>query len=335
MMLDKRGVVRSYAFRAAALSAVVAALFCQLSFGETLEDVLRAQRLPLNLESVQDRDKPITSYAILGNPRAFLIAYYWDDGSGILNQPLRLGHFNKTSGQWNSVALRSEDNTATDVDCLGSVAAIHAVADSFYLDIHINPSAGCLRVVSEDLMVRASLYGWFLAAFDDGTVLYHNSQVHFAPTHPTEISLYDPASNLNVMVYPAKPAPPIRAAHVRRVRQAYSDEAWCREHNHHCDPELFDSRLAGEVVANSATRSLAFVLALDNSILWTDAERAQGSAADGTPEFTNVLYVYKLGNTAGSFEFRELLLSDFQTRFGDVPLSKALEPDILREMFSR
>lgn len=57
------------------------------------------------------------------------------------------------------------------------------------------------------------------------------------------------------------------------MRQAYSNEAWCRAHNHPCDPELFDNFLVGDVVVNDATAGLAFRVAFDNTVYWSDVER--------------------------------------------------------------
>ena len=56
------------------------------------------------------------------------------------------------------------------------------------------------------------------------------------------------------------------------VRAAYSDE-WCMKHNHHCDPELFDNHLRSEVVVSDVTNALAFVVAFDNTVYWSEQER--------------------------------------------------------------
>ena len=48
---------------------------------------------------------------------------------------------------------------------------------------------------------------------------------------------------------------------------------WCRTHNHHCDPELFDNFLRGSVAISDATSTLAFQVAFDNTVYWSDVER--------------------------------------------------------------
>lgn len=185
-------------------------------------------------------------------------------------------------------------------------------------------------VLSKDLEVRAGLSGWFLAEFADGTVVYHNSQIHFAPTNPAAVSIYQPARDSSFRVYPIQPYQPVRTAHIEKVRAAYGDGNWCRERNHHCDPELFDNQLLGIVEINDQTRALAFVIGFDNTVLGTDAERGSGNA----PESTEVVYVYRNVDDPERIEYKEMLFEEFQARFGDIPLSESLEPEILRSIFS-
>ena len=44
-------------------------------------------------------------------------------------------------------------------------------------------------------------------------------------------------------------------------------------HNHHCDPELFDNFIVGDVAINDATSALAFQIWFDNTVYWSDVER--------------------------------------------------------------
>ncbi len=303
------------------------------SLAETLQEVLAVRGIPPDPQAAGDAARPITSYAFHDDARTFLIAYYWDDAGGVLRAPLRLSRYEKGQGQWRHVTVPAAQMKGGEADCLGSVTAIHPTDNAFYLDLHLTPSAGCVLILSKDLSealeVRAALYGWFLAEFADGTVVYHNSQVHFAPTHAAEISLYQPRSGRSVRIYPQKPYQAVRAAHIEKARAAYSDENWCRERNHHCDPELFDNRLLGIVEINDRTRALAFVARFDNTVSGPDAARRGANA----PEFTEVLYVYRNVDNPEQIEFREMVVADFQARFGNIPLSEALEPAILRRIF--
>lgn len=46
-----------------------------------------------------------------------------------------------------------------------------------------------------------------------------------------------------------------------------------------------------------------------------------------------MVYVYRNVFTGGNLEYREMLLDDVKKKFGDVPLSKLLEPQILATLF--
>ena len=315
-----------------AIVAFLLLLIGSASFAETLNNVLEARRVPPDPQTTGDANRLITSYAFHDDAQTFLIAYYWDDGSGIIQPPLQISKFDKGERGWNHLTLPAERLTAGDVSCLGSVTVIHPMANAFYLDIHLTPSAGCILVLSKGLEVRAALSGWFLAEFADGTVVYHNSQIHFAPTHPAEVSIYRPDRDSSFRVYPMQPYQPVRTAHIEKVRAAYGDGNWCRERNHHCDPELFDNQLLGIVEINDQTRALAFVIGFDNAVEGLETERRSGSA--NAPESTEVVYIYRNVDDPERIEYKEMLFEEFQARFGDIPLSESLEPEILPRIFN-
>src|SRR6266511_4377200 len=75
--------------------------------------------------------------------------------------------------------------------------------------IHINPSAEQLRILSNGKLLR-ELYGWELATLPDESVVYHHSQVHFAPTHFLEISVFNPQTSKEKQIYPPTPNQPVR-----------------------------------------------------------------------------------------------------------------------------
>ena len=47
----------------------------------------------------------------------------------------------------------------------------------------------------------------------------------------------------------------------------------------------------------------------------------------------DVLYVYRGVGEEAKMEYREMLLGDAKTRFGDVPLQNLLEPEMLLKIF--
>ena len=73
------------------------------------------------------------------------------------------------------------------------------------------------------------------------------------------------------------------------------------------------------------------VLVFDNTVILSEAGQTGRSVSD----LTEVLYVYRNVNLPEQIEYKELLLSDFRARIGDVPLRKCLEPDILSQVFGR
>jgi hypothetical protein len=136
-----------------------------------------------------------------------------------------------------------------------------------HLSFHVNPSAERLLVLSRDMKLRRELYGWALATLPDERIVYHHSQIHFAPTHRLEISVFDPTTLSEAQIYPPTPHQPVRRTFIKRVAQAYRErgEGWFREHNHHMDPELFDSVMVGAVRVDRAGRSLTFTVRFGDS----------------------------------------------------------------------
>ena len=287
------------------------------ALAESLADVLRARGIPPGtLPLGHPSDRPITSYAILDDPSQFLIAYYEDDGSGAIRPPLcpplrqilpplaQCGHHRGTCRRGEPPLLRS-------------VIDIRAIAQAFYLTTHITPSASCTLILSPVPLLQTELNGWFLAAFPDGAVIYHNSMVHFAPTHSAELSLYDPATGESRIIYPLASYQSIRQEHIEKLRAVYDDPDWCNRLNHHCDPERFTNAINGEDAVNDSTDSLAFIASFYNTVF---------AAPGQTPvPPTQVLYVYRHVRDPARIEYKEILLSDFQSRFGDLPGTPVIE----------
>jgi hypothetical protein len=287
-----------------------------------LENGVQPSDLPVSYAP----NRLITSFAVLSEPDLFALAYYEDDGSGVLEPPLYILLRDGAAGRWQGAAINEMDAGPENRHCFGSVVAIDSAPHALYFTTHITPSASCTFVTSPDLQFQDVLYGWFLSSFSDGTIIYHDSMVHFAPTHPAHLSLYDPVTRESRTVYPLRPYQPIREAHMARLRVIYNDPAWCNRRNHHCDPASFDNSIGGTVVINDVTDSLAFVAS------YTQTELA---APGETPEApTQVLYVYRNVRDADGIEYRELLLEDFRTRFGDRPIADALSPEILERLFT-
>lgn len=396
------------------------------SSAETLGDALRSRGLVASPHVLENLDRQITNYSVFNSEKEFLIAYYLDDASGALREPLFVSRYDKVARTWRSVTITDRAAQAVDVRCLGSAVGIRAETHGFYIGIHLNPSAECTIVRSRDLSIQTVLPGWVLGVFADGVILYQRSEIHFAPTHYAELSLYNPEHRQTVDIYPMKPYQRIRAEHISRVRRVYSNEDWCRAHNHHCDPERFDNFVVGDAALSDTTSALAFQVAFDNTVYWSDVERWRLDSFRGLrthlpvaglersglsdelfmylyedlrhaerypgraqmlrtlegdrelhdlvavastrerhpdqgwraffdaldsrwelpelwlrlakliavpPEFTEVVYVYRNVTNGGPIEYREVLLQDLHTQFGQHPLPWYLEPDTLRRIF--
>ena len=393
----------------------------------TLRDALKGSGIPISGRTAADLDRKITSYAAFDGPDEFVIGYYPDDGTGLLGETLYVDLYRKLQSRW--VTRRfGRNGEGGDHQSLfgGSIIGIAKAGDHFLLNTHVNPSASLTLVVDKDLSYRDTIFGWAVAIFPDGLVAYQHSEVHFAPTHYVEMSVYDPRTKKHWQIYPKKPYQPVRQQQVEKVRAAYQKrgDAWFREHNHHGDPELFDNYLQGEVAANGATHSLAFVIVFDNTDTWDYAEklklqnfgplvrglaeyRISGALPDGIfelfgrslqglmkanlqkallelfetdqvtqelirktfagaaegqddwhrrlvaldarwgrpevwrklqatlaapPETTEVVCVFRNLDQEQRWEYREMLLSDFQRKFGDRPLSDYLDADVLSKI---
>jgi hypothetical protein len=152
-------------------------------------------------------------------------------------------------------------------NCLDFKLALTPNGQYLRAGCHINPSAEQLFIFSKDLKLVRELYGWELLALPNGSIAYHHSQVHFAPTHSAEISVFNPATGTEKQIYPPKPYQPVRSAFIQRMNELYKQrgEAWFREHNHHMDPEQFDARVVGSVTLDVATQSIVFAVQYGDS----------------------------------------------------------------------
>ena len=398
---------------------------------DTLRDALVRSQIPTAGRESEDLNRRITSYATLDEPKAFVIGYYLEDGSGAPGETLYVDLYRKAEGAWITRHFEREEAGEAEGRPVfgGSVTRISRCAGTFLIETHVNPSAAYTLVLGDDLAYRDSIYGWPLALFRQGLVIYQNSEVHFAPTHYVEVSVYNVSTKKRWLIYPHKPYSPVRESQIEKVRAEYARRGadWFKNHNHPGNPELFDTFLQGEVAANETTHSLVFRIAFDNTDTWDYAEKlkfqnfgglarrlagfdvskappegifavlgdgllavkslklqdaflevfksdpetqamlrqalasSEASPSDWRKHFvdldarwarpetwrkiqaalstpppaTDVICIFRNLDQQGHLEYRELLLDDFQRRFGDRPLSEYLEPDELSKIFAQ
>jgi len=296
----------------------------------TLRQALVAHGLTPDESIIKNLDKKITSGAELDDAKQFVIAYYVDDGSGLLNPPLFLERYDRNRAEWKSASLpESHAKPDEQVDiCYGSVLRVTASGGHFFLETHINPSAGCVLVLSGDLKLQTSLDGWLLGHVGEDTVIYHKSQVHFAPVHPAELAIYDLRTKRDLTLFPSKPDSPIRRARTAQLAEFYkANPEWCNRNDDPCDAEEFDSGLQGKVATNETEAAVAFLISYEQ--IQHAAEDVQKPSGP-----KNVLYVYRRVNDEARMEYREMLLEDAKARFGTAKLEDFVQPEMLQRIFS-
>lgn len=297
---------------------------------QTLKEALAEKHLNGGAEKLANGDKKITSGAELDDANQFVIAYYLDDGTGDLNPPLFIDRYDRKGQEWKSVALPDAQSQSANLDepCLGSILDIKSSAGRMFLETHNNPSAGCLLVLSPDLKLEVSLYGWLLGQLGTDMLVYHRSQVHFAPVHPAEIAVYDLRSKHDVTIFPPKVPSAIRRARTAQLREFYKlNQAWCSKNDDPCDPESFDSALQGPVATDEAAAALAFLVSYEQiQYAPGDVQKPSGPK--------DVLYVFRRVDDQPKMEFREMPWDEAKRRFGEIPLQGLLDPGVLAKIFS-
>jgi hypothetical protein len=296
--------------------------------GKTLRDVLAAEKVPPDAAALHNLDAKISSGAELNDAQQFVIAYYVQDVTGQLNPPIFVDAYDRGAGKWKSGEIRpgTAKEGGADDNCFGSVLTIAAFSDSYALETHINPSAGCEIILSRDLKVKASLYGWIVGHFGDGGIVYHRSQVHFATVHPAEMAIYDPATGKDFNVFPHPPFQEARLQLAEKLREFYkTHQDYCQKADDPCDPEQFDSSLEGKVVTDDREHAMAFVISYELQGFGQDEHKPAGPS--------EVVYVCRHVNDESKMEYREMLWSEVKTKAGDVALAQLVEPAILEKIF--
>ncbi len=295
-------------------------LFALLSWSSaqgTLREVLSSHQLEIAGLSNADLEQPLTSYDLYQDKERALLAGYRDDGSGGLPERLSLWSLERDESRWRLHDLELVTADGRDLSiCLGSVVKVDRIGERYLVRTQLTPSATCELILGSDLELRDALFGWVVAHFPDGTLVYHHSQIHFAPVHSVAISLYDPERSSHTQIYP--PLPPfqeLRQAHLEALTAAFADRGlgWCNANNHPCDPSRFDERLVGRVMVSDNEDALAFVIAFDRSLLEEEGV------------FQEVAYVYREVRERTVPEYRELELR--------IPTGRGL--DGLEELLTR
>jgi hypothetical protein len=295
----------------------------------TLADVLKQEGIPTPGISVTHINLRITSYASLNDDHEFVIAYYLDNPKNELRFPLLVTSFDKHSGKWRHAELTGLkvlifEGTAHEIedDCLGSVLDISRHGDEYFLNLHFNPSAGCLLILDKDLTVSHTLAGWPVAFFKSGAFAWISDMVHFSDIHAETLFLYDPATGKSQQIYPQK-NDPLRDDFSTRLEKAIN-KTQCAENNWACEPDRFATEI-DSVEVNDETNALAFQAAFTTEGFLTREE------ADSSGQWYDDDYVYFF--QIDPLRWREFSIYDLKPKFGTDSLKELLSPEKLKRVF--
>ena len=296
----------------------------------TLRSALHEEGLPLDSPNLPNLDQKITSGAELDAAEQFVIAYYFDDGTGTLAPPIHILRFDRKARTWQTgeIGAAPAGQDAVIDPCFGSVLDVRSFGEGLVIETHINPSAGCVLVVSKDFKLEATLDGWVLGAFSDGILLYYRSQVHFATVHPTEIAVFDTRTKKDFTIFPPKIETPVRRKLIGELKEFFAaHHDYCVKANDPCDPQKFDSDLDGKPAIDDREHAVAFSMSYRLQGYRQDESKPAGPGS--------VVYVYRNADDESKMEVRELLPAEIKAQFGDASLQDLLDPERLKLIFQK
>jgi len=273
-------------------------------------------------------DSQITSYAILNTSYEFVIAYYdRQENSDLLVPPLHVLRFIRKAKRWmqaDPLGSSTPSGMWPDAACSGAAVALHRAGGFLYVGLHLNPSAECTLVLDGKLDLKQILFGWYIAGFQNGKIVYEHSTTHFAPTHPLVVSLYDPAGAKDTQLYPPE-SDSYRADFTDQLQHIMGVDR-CTGENCASDPEKFESELA-DSASNDHTSSFAFI-AQYSPIGFVRADEVD------SPELNKkVAYVYRI--TRDSIDHAEFPAGEMKSRYGTENLNDLLTWNTLMHVLDR
>ncbi len=288
---------------------------------QTLQQTLQAANVPVSDFPASELSQKISSYAISqGNP--FLLAYYVDDGSERLVPPLHVIRYDRATGALRRADLREITalfQGTIPMDCLGSALDIREQRGTIYIGTHYNPSAGCVIVLSSELVFRRALSGWLLGLMGSQYAILQESEIHFMSVHPMHIAVYDVRRDQSIEVYPYR-GDPQRRQFADSIRPTISRK-WCMDYAAQCDPENFDTTLLGYVIVNESARVFGFRAQFDAA--------GFGPAAERQVRPRTIAYVFR--ERGGRWEHREFREQPIQRLLGGMKFDELIrsEPELV------
>jgi hypothetical protein len=239
----------------------------------TIGDVVReAGVIPYPALPSTLRDIEVSNGADVSSDRDYIYAG-WSLASGRF-ETLHVLSLDRPSGAWVHRAYSHDWYDDAELEG-GSVFEVRTSPRFVMLNMHHNPSAGTTWVLHRDLSPAGAFYGWIKELLPNELMVYERSQIHFAPTHSVAIALYDPFTGRSTSIYPIAGGSAVRHDFVSRVKARWDalGEDWFRAHNHHGDPERFDSA-SGQFAVDWNARGLAFEVRYDDFTGTSDGSSA-------------------------------------------------------------
>jgi hypothetical protein len=270
-------------------------------------------------------------FEYLDTDRAFLISYFAKSTSTQSSYSIHFQKYDKVTNIWSSTEIYEQKSSGNE-GCLfndchfrpGAVMKILESEDFYFVDTHLNPSAGWTLVLTSELKLHDVLFGSIRQLFADGTAVYSESIIHFAPTHFTLLDIYNPATRGIHRIFPHEPHQALWLAREEKMAQIYDElgETWCQENNHHCNPALFNNYLASDIVVNDDTDSLAFVIVFS------------GELSLNAVEETRAVYIYRNVHDNSLLGYREASEEELLGLVGTTDLKTLLEKEMLDLIFT-
>jgi len=276
-------------------------------------------------------------YAGYNADNEFLLAYQTVSDSARLDERVHIARLDKLTRKWSATAfsqIETEILPGLTAPCLGAVGGLQKAGELFYVSIELSPSAGCVASISSDLKLQKVLSGWIVANFASGAVILEGSTVHFAPTHPLRLSLFNPSDGSVSSIYPIE-KDPLRARYIQSLLTEIVPGDRCEGESCERNPEHFDDELANvcqvsrcrpAIAVNDETGSFAFMVQF-NPIGFLSFQKTK----DATELSEQVVFVYRI--TDGNMEYREFPAREMPAQFDVTSIDALLAPEILNRVF--
>jgi hypothetical protein len=297
----------------------------------SLAEVIAAACLPLPDKALVDSIQTITGFSAYNSRNEYVLGYYATTGQRF-DPPLRILRYDKARKKWNAAQVdRATFVPSLPTLCLGSVMQVSRVGNFLYLETHLNPSAACELVITSELKLHRVLDGWNVSAFGADSMVFESSMVHFAPTHPMKLSLYDSSRDSVTPFYPP-PHDPLRSDYMERLRKIPESDK-CIEVERDCarDVAQFESSIAWAPSlrlfdVNAITKSLAFAVDFDPIGFLRESRNK-----DRSDWKVRAVYVYRF--SSGKAEYRQIIYRDLKTKFGTDEFGDLLKQPTLDHLF--